>query len=117
MKFIIVLSLVLAVALAAPPKNQQQQRGSRAADDSQNAQILKYENDNIGLDSYNFQYETSDGVSRQESAQVNNFGSDNEELVVRGTISWTSPEGELISFNYVADKDGYRPEGTHIPSA
>lgn len=74
------------------------------------------QNDNIGLDSYNFGYETSDGIKREESAVVNNFGSDVEELVVRGTISWISPEGETINFNYVADKDGYRPEGTHIPA-
>lgn len=37
MKFIIVLSVVLASALALPPRAQRQ------ADDSQNAQILKYE--------------------------------------------------------------------------
>lgn len=39
---IVVFVAVLAVALAAP------------LDDSQNAQILKYENDNIGVDGYNF---------------------------------------------------------------
>jgi hypothetical protein len=77
---------------------------------------ISYQNDNIGLDSYNFAYETSDGIKREESAVVNNFGSEVEELVVRGTISWVSPEGETITFNYVADKDGYRPEGAHIPT-
>ncbi|XP_070497632.1 flexible cuticle protein 12-like [Chironomus tepperi] len=104
MKFVIVFSVLLVSALARP------------ADDSKNAQILSYENDNIGLDSYKFGYETSDGTKRQESAVVNNFGSDAEELVVRGTISWITPEGETITLNYVADKDGYRPEGAHIPS-
>ena len=86
MKFAIVLTLFFAYALALPQRQQQNLRGSRQVDDSQNAQILRYENDNIGLDSYNFNYETSDGVSRQESAVVNNFGSDQEELVVRGSI-------------------------------
>lgn len=42
MKMFIVLVAVLAVALAAP------------LDEPQNAQILKYENDNIGVDGYNF---------------------------------------------------------------
>lgn len=42
MKMSIVFVAVLAVALAAP------------IDDSKNAQILRYENDNIGVDGYNF---------------------------------------------------------------
>ena len=42
MKFIIVFACLIAVALAAP------------LDDSANAQILRYENDNIGIDGYNF---------------------------------------------------------------
>lgn len=47
MKLLIVFALIVASALAAPPK--QSPRQSRASnDDSANAQILKYENDNIG---------------------------------------------------------------------
>jgi len=42
MKFAIVLAALIAVALAAP------------LDDSKNAQILRYENDNIGVDGYKF---------------------------------------------------------------
>lgn len=42
MKMFIVFAAVLALALAAP------------VDDSKNAQILRYENDNIGVDGYKF---------------------------------------------------------------
>ncbi len=42
MKFFIVLVAIVAVALAAP------------IDDSKDAVILKYENDNIGVDGYKF---------------------------------------------------------------
>ena len=52
MKFLIVFTLIVAAALAAPPKPAQ--RKLRQSDDSSNAQILKYENDNIGIDGYNF---------------------------------------------------------------
>jgi hypothetical protein len=86
MKFLVVFALCFVAVLAAPPQRQAARPARASADDSANAQILKYENDNIGLDSYNFAYETSDGVSRQESAVVNNFGSDNEELAVKGSI-------------------------------
>lgn len=56
-------------------------------------------------------FETSDGTSRQESAVVNNLGSDAEEIAVKGSITWTSPEGEVFTLNYIADKNGYQPQG------
>ena len=52
MKFLIVLALVIATALAAPP--QQLSRQSRQSSKDSEATILKYENDNIGIDGYNF---------------------------------------------------------------
>lgn len=42
MKFIVLFAVLIAAALAAP------------IDDSANAQILRYENDNIGIDGYKF---------------------------------------------------------------
>lgn len=43
MKFLVIFAAVLALAIAAP------------VDDSKTT-ILKYENDNIGVDGYNFAY-------------------------------------------------------------
>lgn len=42
MKFALVFAAVLAVAIAIP------------IDDSKNAQVLRYENDNIGVEGYKF---------------------------------------------------------------
>lgn len=47
MKFLVVFAAVLALSAALP---------QRQVDDSRNAQILRYENDNIGIDGYNFAY-------------------------------------------------------------
>ena len=74
MKFVIALACLFAAAIAAP------------LDDSKNAQILRYEVDNAGLNGYNFAYETSDCVSSQENAELKNIGTEQEALVVRGTI-------------------------------
>jgi hypothetical protein len=52
MKFLIVFALVIVAALAAPPKSSARQ--SRASSSDAEATILKYENDNIGIDGYNF---------------------------------------------------------------
>lgn len=42
MKFVIVLAVLIVAAVAAP------------LDDPKDAQILRYENDNIGIDGYKF---------------------------------------------------------------
>lgn len=62
-------------------------------------------------------YETSDGTSRQEQADVRNEGEENQVLEVRGSYSWTAPNGEVFTVNYVADENGFRPEADHIPKA
>lgn len=103
MKFIVLLAFAVTACIAAP------------VDDSSNAQILRYENENIGIDGYKFAYETSDGVSRQEEAQLQNAGSENEALAVRGSVTWTAPDGQVFTLNYVADENGYRPEGDFLP--
>lgn len=53
-------------------------------------------------------FETEDGEFRHEE------GSDNGKI---GEFSWTSPEGELVSFTYKADENGYQAQGSHLPQA
>lgn len=62
-----------------------------------------------------FSYETSDGVSRSEQAELKNAGTENEALVVRGTISWVGDDGQQYTINFIADEEGYRAEGAHLP--
>ncbi|XP_055706768.1 flexible cuticle protein 12-like [Phlebotomus papatasi] len=104
MKTFIVLAVLIAVALAAP------------LDDSRNAQILRYENDNIGVDGYKFAYETSDGVAREETAELRNIGTE-QAIVVRGTVSWVGPDGVTYKLDYIADENGFQPQGSHLPVA
>ncbi|CRL02971.1 CLUMA_CG016569, isoform A [Clunio marinus] len=103
MKFLIAFAAVIAVCLAAP------------LDDSKNAQILRYENDNIGLGGYNFAYETSDGQARQENAELKNIGTENEALVVRGSYSFVADDGQTYTVTYIADENGFQPSAPHIP--
>ncbi|KAG4077473.1 hypothetical protein HA402_002900 [Bradysia odoriphaga] len=103
MKSFIVFVAIVAAALAAP------------VDDSKDAVILKYENDNIGVDGYKFAYETSDGVSRSEEAELKNPGTEQEALSVRGTITWIAADGVQYTLNYLADENGFQPEGDHLP--
>ncbi|XP_013187361.1 flexible cuticle protein 12 [Amyelois transitella] len=106
MKSFFVVAMLVAAALAAP------QRGPDA-----DAQVLRYESDNIGVDGYNYGFETSNGISQQEQGQLKNAGSENEAISVRGQYSYTGPDGVVYSVTYVADENGFQPQGAHLPVA
>jgi len=56
---------------------------------------------------YNFNF-ADNGMEREESGHSG---------AVEGGYSYTSPEGELVSVEYVADEFGFHPVGSHIPVA
>lgn len=101
MKCAIVFACLLAVAVAAP------------VDDSKTT-VLRNESE-VGAEGYNFAYETSDGVSRSETAVLKNVGTDEEAISVRGTVTWTAADGVEYTLNYIADENGFQPEGKHLP--
>ncbi|XP_014485890.1 PREDICTED: flexible cuticle protein 12-like, partial [Dinoponera quadriceps] len=103
---IIALCALVAVALAAPP-----------LDNSQTVLVKETPLDNIGIDGYQFGYELSNGEARQESAELANAGTDNAALRVRGSFTYVDPATNVrYTVNYVADENGFRPEGQHLPS-
>ncbi|XP_053695165.1 flexible cuticle protein 12-like [Sabethes cyaneus] len=101
MKLLIVFTAIVAVALAAP------------ADDGA-ATVVKFENDQK-VDGYNVAYETSNGISGAEQAQLKTFADDVAAIVVKGQYSYTGADGVVYSLNYVADENGFQPEGAHLP--
>lgn len=64
---------------------------------------------------YFLSYQTSDGVSREEKAELKNAGTENETLVVQGSYSYVGADGVTYTVSYIADENGYRPTGVHIP--
>ncbi|XP_030385795.1 pupal cuticle protein Edg-78E-like [Scaptodrosophila lebanonensis] len=65
-------------------------------------------NSEINLDNYRYEWQTSNGISAQESG----IGGDH----ATGGFSYYSPEGELVQLNYVADANGFQPAGSHVPT-
>lgn len=103
---IVALCALVAVALAAPPH-----------DYSQTVLVKETPLDNIGIDGYQYGYELSNGQAHQETAQLVNAGHENEALVVRGSFTYVDPETNVrYTVNYVADENGFHPEGAHLPS-
>jgi len=102
MKFAIVfVALFATAAMAAGPQDE----------------VLRYDNDNIGVDGYNYAYETSGGIRAEESGKLLNPGQENEYIQVRGSYSYQGDDGQNYQVNYVADENGFQPQGAHLPVA
>ncbi|XP_063701832.1 flexible cuticle protein 12-like [Culicoides brevitarsis] len=102
MKFIIVLAALLACVFARPQGD---------------AETLRQEFDNIGVDGYSFAFETSNGIKREESAVVNNLGSDHESIAIKGQYEFVADDGQTYTLEFVADENGFQPSGSHLPKA
>ncbi|XP_072940652.1 uncharacterized protein [Epargyreus clarus] len=99
---LVVLALV-SVAAAAP------QRAARAAPSSSDVQLLRYDSDNDGLGTYSFAYEQSDGSKRNEAGELRNAGTDDESIAVKGSYTWTGPDGVTYTVTFIADDNGFQP--------
>lgn len=56
-------------------------------------------------------YITDNNIFVEETG-INNHG----ENVVRGSYSYVAPDGNTFTVNYVADRNGYRAYGPHLPA-
>ncbi|XP_014094812.3 larval cuticle protein 65Ab1 [Bactrocera oleae] len=102
MKAVFIFACVLAVAFARP---------------NPEAEIVRSESD-VGPESYKYNLETSDGTKKQEAGQLKNVGSENEAIAVSGSFSWVDEKtGEKFTVTYVADENGFQPQGAHLPVA
>ncbi|XP_065360287.1 larval cuticle protein 65Ab1-like [Calliphora vicina] len=97
MKFLIVFVALFAVALAAP------------------AEIVKQESD-VEPEGFHYVSETSDGTYQTADGKLKDVGTEHEAIVVHGSYSWVDEKtGEKFTVTYVADENGFQPEGAHLP--
>lgn len=79
------------------------------------AVITSYSNENIGVDGYQYSVQTSDGKSAQESGVLKNPGSENEGIAAQGEFSYIGEDGVTYKLTYIADENGFQPQGAHLP--
>lgn len=99
----LILVALVGLALATPVKQQ--------------VPLLQenFARDDHGQYSYNFL--TGDGVARTEQGSlVPNADGTANVLVQRGGYRYALPTGELVEVNYIADENGFRASGTHLPT-
>ncbi|XP_054740954.1 endocuticle structural glycoprotein SgAbd-4 [Anastrepha obliqua] len=131
-KFVIVLlsAVLFAFVLARPAEEQSGVATSPAVTTTTTpATILKQIDVTNPDGSYNSSYETSNGIKvenagylkkilvpKQESTDGQVI-EEHEELVLvqTGLYSYSDPEGNIITLHYVADENGFQPQGDHLP--
>ncbi|XP_044742831.1 probable cyclin-dependent serine/threonine-protein kinase DDB_G0292550 isoform X6 [Chrysoperla carnea] len=64
---------------------------------------------------YHYLYSTANGINAEEEGHIENRGTDEEGLRAQGYFSYIGPDSVTYSVRYVADKNGFQPEGDHIP--
>ncbi|KAJ9574179.1 hypothetical protein L9F63_008435 [Diploptera punctata] len=102
-----------AVAVARPQFGRQPVQGQY-----QNPIPIISQNSVINPDgSYQWSYETGNGIAAREEGFLKNAGNpDLEAQVAQGQYSYTGDDGVPISLTYTADENGFVAQGSHLPT-
>ncbi|XP_018334185.1 endocuticle structural glycoprotein SgAbd-2-like [Agrilus planipennis] len=97
----LVLPLLVAVTIAFPQKD---------------VPIVRYESEGPNPDgSWRWSYEAGNGISAQEQGLIKGAG-DEAGPEAQGSFQFTAPEGEQIALQYIANEEGFQPQGAHLPT-
>ncbi|XP_047469446.1 cuticle protein CP14.6-like [Penaeus chinensis] len=105
MKFII-LACVATMAFAAPQYS--------SSEEAEFIPILKDDRVQEDDGTYSFDFETGNGIS---FSQAGSPDGDEDAVIKAGEYSYTAPDGTEIHLRFVADDNGFQPEGDHLPVA
>lgn len=78
--------------------------------------ILRQSADVAPDGSYNYHYETENGIYAEESGQPVAVGPEGPAVVVKGSYRYLGDDGVTYEVHYQADENGFHPEGAHIPA-
>ncbi|KAK1120083.1 hypothetical protein K0M31_012807 [Melipona bicolor] len=79
--------------------------------------ILKQSQDISSDGSYSYSYETENGIYHSENGTpVATDARSASIIVTSGQYQYTSPDGTSVRVAYVADHNGFQPQGEHIPA-
>lgn len=78
--------------------------------------IVKDESQINGDGSYQYAYETGNGIVADQKGELKQVG-DVQAISVQGEYSYPGENGETIHISYTADDQGFHPQGDHLPTA
>ncbi|XP_050299475.1 cuticle protein 3-like [Anthonomus grandis grandis] len=85
--------------------------------------IIRFDKEQGNDGSYKTAWETGNNIFSQEEGYLKELGPDPQEegailnaQVQQGSYSYTAPDGQIITVNYVADEKGFHASGDHLPT-
>lgn len=79
------------------------------------AEVLRSESV-VNPDSYEYNYQTSNGISAGATGTLKEISKDESAIVSKGQYSYKTSDGENISISYIADENGFQPQGSILPT-
>jgi hypothetical protein len=111
------------------PQQQQQQQQQyqeqrpRSHESTTFIPIIRFDKEQGNDGSYKAAWETGNNIIAQEEGYIKDLGPDPDAAgqnlnaqVQQGSYTYTSPEGQVITVNYIADEKGFHPSGDHLPT-
>ncbi|XP_042222780.1 cuticle protein AM1159-like isoform X2 [Homarus americanus] len=74
--------------------------------------ILRDDRVDNGDGNFNYAFESDDGIAIEASGSSGSVGQSN----IQGTIRFILPDGTPADLTYVADENGYQPQGALLPT-
>lgn len=79
--------------------------------------IIRQEQDISPDGSFFTRWESANGITYEEQGVQKNLGQkDKEAEEVRGSATWTAPDGQKINLGWLADENGAVFQGAHLPT-
>ncbi|XP_047469744.1 cuticle protein CP14.6-like [Penaeus chinensis] len=110
---LIVIACLAAVAVAAPQYSYGAPRAA-SSEEVEFVPILKDDRVHEEDGTYNFDFEAANGISFSQSGSPDG---DEDAVIKAGEYSYTAPDGTEIHVRFVADENGFQPQGAHLPVA
>ncbi|XP_069984598.1 endocuticle structural glycoprotein ABD-4-like [Penaeus vannamei] len=111
MNFVLIFACVTAVAVAAP------QYSYVTPDFSEEVEFIPILRDDRVHEedgTYRFDFEAGNGIRFSQSGSPDG---DEDAVIKAGEYSYTAPDGTPIHVRFVADENGFQPQGAHLPVA
>ncbi|KAL1513526.1 hypothetical protein ABEB36_002927 [Hypothenemus hampei] len=85
--------------------------------------IIRFDKEQGNDGSYKALWETGNNIIAQEEGFLKELGPNPDEegsvlaaQVQQGSYSYTAPDGQIITLNYIADEKGFHASGDHLPT-
>nr|CAD7203254.1 unnamed protein product [Timema douglasi] len=111
---IVIISCLLAVALAAPPPLLKLDPKEPIPIVAQ-SNVINEERD---LPEQAYIYESADGTKVEASGTLKDLGDkEGPSNVIQGSYSFVTADGQLFELRYIADENGFQPQASFLPVA